>query len=249
MNRNQSSLWWGGLLILLGGAFLLESLGVFHIMGRFVWMVVLVGISLPFWLVYLSGRDQWWALIPGCVLAGVGVGVLMGGALTAIIINGSISLAFWLIYLADRQNWWALIPGWTMACVTAIILLGCIGLDWLIAPFVMFAIAAPFLLVYLLNPDQWWALIPGGIMAAIGVLLLAGVIMSSFSFWPIILILAGIWFIYRAFQPRPAAPASHSSQGVQSPRMQGVQSPRMQGVSQFEEPETPAPAAQPDEPR
>ena len=229
MNRSRHSLLWGGLLILLGLILLLETFGVIHFVSRLVWSLILISIGLPFLLVYLANRSQWWALIPGCTLAGVGAGVLVGGTLTAVIITASISLPFWLIYLTDRDNnWWALIPGWVMACVSTIILLAWIGLEWFIAPFVMFAIAAPFLLVYLLHREQWWALIPGGIMAIIGVFLLFAQTLRVAFLWPVVLILLGLGFIYRAFRPRPAAPPSPSI---------------------FAEPGEPDPAAQPDEPR
>ena len=228
MKSDRNALVWGGLLILLGFGFLLETLAVIHFMGQFIWAVALIGISLPFWLIYLTEQEQWWALFPSCILAGIGAGVLVGGALAAIIITASISLPFWLIYLKDRRNWWALIPGWTMICVSAIVLLGLIRMDWFIAPFVMFAIATPFLLVYILHRDQWWALIPGGVMTTIGFALLLSEIVTTLAFWPVFLILAGVWLVYRAVKPQRAASLP---------------------TSQYEELDPPASSAQPDQPR
>jgi hypothetical protein len=205
MERNRSAVIWGGLLILLGLVLLLETLGLVRFLGRFIWSAILVAGGLPFLLVYASNRNQWWALIPGFTLVGVGLGILAAGDLTSIIILGSISLPFWVIYLSDRRQWWALIPGWVMACVATIVLLGVIGLEWFIAPFVMFAIAAPFFLVYLLNPDQWWALIPAGIMTVIGILLIAGQVISTGVFWAVLLILLGLFFVYRAMRGGPSS--------------------------------------------
>jgi hypothetical protein len=235
MNRSRNSLVWGGLLILLGFAFLLESFGILHFMGRLIWTLVLLGIGLPFWLVYLSDRSQWWALFPSCVLTGIGLGVLVGGTLAGIIITAGISLPFWLVYLTDRRHWWALIPGWTMLSVSAIVFLSWVGLDWLIAPFVMFAIAAPFLVVYVVDRDQWWALIPGGIMATIGLFLLIGALTRGFAFWPVILIALGVWLIYRAFR-------AGDSGSVQAPAQDA-------SASRFEEPGPVDPSGEPDEPR
>ena len=142
------------------------------------------------------------------------MGILVQGEFAGIIITGSISLPFWLIYLNDRRNWWALIPGWVMLCVSAILLLDWVGLEWLISPFVNFAIAAPFLLVYTLDRKQWWALIPGGIMFAVGLLLLIVAIAKSFAFWPVLLIAGGIWLIYRALRPQSEVPVSSISSSV-----------------------------------
>jgi hypothetical protein len=205
MERNRSAVIWGGLLILLGLFLLLETLGLVRFISRFIWSAVFVAGGLPFLLVYASNRKQWWALIPGFTLVGVGLGILAAGDLTPIIILGSISLPFWVIYLNDRRQWWAMIPGWVLACVATIVLLGEIGLDWFVAPFVMFAIAAPFFLVYLLNPDQWWALIPAGIMTVIGILLIAGEVMRTGVFWAILLILLGLFFVYRAMRSGPSS--------------------------------------------
>lgn len=232
MKNNKSALLIGGLLIILGFGFLLESFGLIHIMSSIIWAVILVGISLPFWLIYLSEREQWWALFPASILAGIGLGVLLGGSWAGIIITASIGLPFWLLYLTDRNRWWALIPGWTMLCVSIIVLLDWLHMDWFIAPFVMFAIAAPFLLVYVLNREQWWALIPGGIMAVIGFGILLAEISSNIRFWPIFLILFGVWLIYRAYRPQRESTAEP-----------------LVVSSRFDPPEQPEPTVEPEEPR
>ena len=203
--KDRNALVWGGLLILVGTLVLLDNLGVIHFVSRLIWALVLAGIGAPFLFVYLSKRDQWWALIPGCIMVGIAGGVLVGGTLSGIIITASIGLPFYLIFLTDRDQWWALIPGWVMTAVSMIILLAWISLDWFIAPFVMFAISAPFLLVYIQNRTEWWALIPGGIMAGIGVLILVGTILSSGVIWAIMLISLGAWMIIRAFRPSSSA--------------------------------------------
>lgn len=237
MKNNRATMLIGGALILLGALLLLENLNLIHVIGRMVWSVGLIAVGLPFLLVFLSNREQWWALIPGSIMMGIGLGVLFRGEMAAIVINASISLPFWLIYLNDREQWWALIPGWVMACVTAIIVLAWIGMDWFVAPFVMFAIAIPFLLVYVLHRDQWWALIPGGIMAGIGGLILLGETLSSSFFWAAALILLGVWFIVRALRS-PGQPDA----GAVTP-------PPAADATRFEVEDLPDPAAEPDQPR
>src|SRR4030067_1217840 len=50
-------------------------------MGELGGFFVLAGIGLSFLLIYLTRRDYWWALIPGCTLVGIGGGVLAEGLL------------------------------------------------------------------------------------------------------------------------------------------------------------------------
>lgn len=47
---------------------------------------VLIAVSLPFFLVYLRDRKQWWALIPGGITAIVGLAFLVAGAATQLIV-------------------------------------------------------------------------------------------------------------------------------------------------------------------
>ena len=238
MKNNRQSMIWGTLLVLFGVLMLLETMNLIHIVGQVVWAIIVGGIGLPFLFVYLNDRQQWWALIPGVVLVGVGVGILVGGQLSGIIITFSVGLPFLLIYLNDRNNWWALIPAWVMTSVSLIIILDWVGLDNLIAPWVMFAIALPFLAVYATNRDQWWALIPAGITGIIGIGLLVGAVLTSGAFWGIAIIAAGLWLILRNFRSNQsvAAPASALQDEPDTP-------------SPFAAIDEPDPAARPQEPR
>lgn len=52
------------------------------------------------------------------------------------------------------------------------------------------------------DEKHWWALIPGGILAAIGAAVYMGgpalkVLETIGNFWPVILILIGVWVIFR----------------------------------------------------
>jgi hypothetical protein len=107
-----------------------------------------------------------------------------------------------------------------------IVLLGEIGLGWFIASFVMFAIAAPFFLVYLMNSEQWWALIPAGIMTAIGILIMAGQVISSGVFWAVLLILLGLFFIYRALRRDQSGSQVPTQESVPPEPQEPPQEPR-----------------------
>jgi len=91
---------------------------------------VLIAIALPFLLVFLRNREQWWALIPAYVLTAVGVMVgLTGlGVLDDLLIPAyvmfAIAIPFFVVFARDTKKWWALIPGGVLAVI---------GLSFLIA--------------------------------------------------------------------------------------------------------------------
>ena len=91
---------------------------------------VLAAIALPFLVVFVRNRDQWWALIPAYVLLAVGgmVGLIGSGVLDDLLIPAyvmfAIAIPFFVVYARNTKQWWALIPGG----ITAII-----GLSFLIA--------------------------------------------------------------------------------------------------------------------
>lgn len=96
------------------------------ITGGWVPFYVLGMVGLPFLVVYLVNRTNWWALIPAYVMFVVGTMVLL---IDARILNDfgvpsyimlAIALPFFVVYFSNKEQRWALIPG----SITGVIGLG-----------------------------------------------------------------------------------------------------------------------------
>jgi len=200
---------WGFLITAyaLWAVALLIALAVLDILpGGFVAVYVLAAIALPFLVVFVRNRENWWALIPAYVLLAIATMIaltewaVLPDAFVAPYVLMAIALPFIVVFLRDRGNWWALIPAYVLCAVglmVAWIDAGVLG-GFMIPAYVMFAIAVPFFVVYIGNPREWWPLIPGGIMAVIGsaFVLSAG---AARYLGAVALIVAGLLILLRQF--------------------------------------------------
>ncbi|TET99341.1 MAG: hypothetical protein E3J30_04800 [Anaerolineales bacterium] len=196
--------------------------------GEFLAAYVLSAIALPFIVVFLRDRSQWWALIPAYVLLAVAAMILLSetvllpDAFEATFVLTAIALPFLVVYLRNRAQWWPLIPAYVLLSIGIMIPLEELGVlsDFLVPAYVMFVIAIPFFVVYIRNPKQWWPLIPGGIMTAIG---LSFLLVEAFQYvFPALVILVGFWILIRSFTRKeplgdePSLPAEVGEGDLQS---------------------------------
>jgi hypothetical protein len=115
--------WWalipGGVLGAWGLGSVLAALGLPEAL---VPLIGFVGSALPFLFIFsLDRKKNWWALIPGGVMAFMGVvatlGTVVGEEWMATVVLWGIALIFVAIFLLDRRNGWALIPAGIMAVI------------------------------------------------------------------------------------------------------------------------------------
>ena len=193
----------GSLLILAGGLGFLQAFGFLQDASDIFWGFIFLVAGAAFLYVFVTG--QWWAVIPGLVLAGIGVLILLPEALQDLggaVFLGAIGLSFWLVYLSARERWWAIIPGGivsTLALVSAVpdklagIETGSIF---------FFGLALTFLMVAWLAGQAWGYWLAAG-LCVFGVFLLVTSQLSLASYLgAAALIIAGVFIIWRSLIAR-----------------------------------------------
>jgi hypothetical protein len=206
----------GVLLVAVGVLVLLQNLDVIRSGLSLLWSLLFLAGGAIFTYLYFKDRANWWAIIPGFTLLGLGVLILLswawpgiGDTLGTTLFLGAIGASFFVIYANHREHWWPIIPGGVLITVAFSTLL-----EDLLRPafdtgsLVLIGIGVTFLLVYLLSPSEkrlTWALYPAGILAAIGVII--GISTSPLMTFvgPVVLLAIGVYMVYRAVTARPKA--------------------------------------------
>ncbi len=202
----NSRMFWGALLILGGVLFLLQNLFGFQY-GDLFWALVLGLVGLFFLTIFFSNRANWWALIPGFTLLGVGLSVSLNliapslsSTLSGPIVLGSIGASFLVIYLLNREYWWAIIPCGVLLTLAIVISLENLLTEMGFVSIFFLGLAATFALVALVPTAEGkmqWAWIPAIVLALMGVIF--GAFSGAFMAYllPIALIVGGGILIFR----------------------------------------------------
>jgi hypothetical protein len=112
--------WWALIptWVLLSIAIMVLLLGLGLLRGGAVPLFVLSSVGLPFLVVYLLNRENWWALIPAWAMFTIGMMVFLIDAryLNDLAIPAyimfAVAIPFFVVFLSNRKkNRWALIPG------------------------------------------------------------------------------------------------------------------------------------------
>jgi hypothetical protein len=210
MKRNRSALIFGTLLVLLGILLLLESLEILQPFWAVTWTVLFGAGAVAFFYMYFADQEKWWALIPGFVLSGISLLILLGEFFPAIgdAIGGTIfllaiSASFWIVYLTNREHWWAVIPGGVLLSVAVVAALDNVETSFDTGGIVLLGIGLTFLLLSVLPTDEermTWPLIPGGILLLIGIVVMAEEVAVLQYLWPLALILGGLYLVLQNYR-------------------------------------------------
>ncbi len=215
MKREQGTIIWGIVLVVVGLLFLLQTFGFLEDVGDLVWGLAFALGGIVFTSVFIGNRARWWAIIPGLTLLGLGALIGIGALLPSYYENligaplflASISAAFWTIYLTQRRLWWAIIPGGVMASVAAVAFLDALPARFDSGWVMMLGLSATFAIVATVRSEQGprmtWALIPAGVLGLIGLALLFDTVSAVTYIVPVGLVLAGLYFVWRSVRSRP----------------------------------------------
>ena len=214
--RVPSNVVWGVLLLLAGVMLLLDYLEALPDEWIF-WTGAFTAGGVAFLYVFLTQHEKWWAAIPAGWLLGLaavtGWEELVGGDdRGAALLLGLGGLGFWAVYARRRANWWAVIPGGVLVTLAVMIAIDGGAGGATAGAVLFFGLAVTFALLTVLPGSRMrWPLIPAAVLTALGALTAlqaTGALELANLIWPVSLIGAGGYLIWRAVRPRhPHGPA------------------------------------------
>ena len=210
MKRFDIRIVFGFVLTIIGSIFLLENLGILHGGFNLLWAILVAGAGVAALYVFAINRENWWALIPGCTLTAVGLNIALGvfsqplqHMLGGGIILGGIALSFWMVFFTHRSYWWAIIPAGILSSIAFVDVLDSIFPYAQTDGLILIGFGMTFLLLGFLpgyENQLKWAFIPGGILSLIGILSLPFMGTLFNIIWPLALIGAGGYVIFKNFR-------------------------------------------------
>lgn len=194
-----------GLLLVFGGLLsLLGTMGILNNVGGIFWGVIWGVVGLFFLYILVNGRSNWWAAFPAFTFLGMSISSLLPASLDALsgmAFLGGLGLAFGWVYFTDTTRWWAIIPAGVLLTLGALSAVDeFTGLDG--SGFFFLGLGITFILVAILpgGGSRTWAFIPGVILLILGALATLPFEGLSQYVWPVVLILLGVYFVWRFFK-------------------------------------------------
>ncbi len=212
----------GLLLIVFGALLLAQNIGVASVVWGQVWALASIIAGFAAFIYAATGRERWWAAIPGGTALGIGIvlglpelDVAPKGDITSAIVLGGIAVGFWFVFMSNRAQWWSIIPAGVMTTLSVMPILEDRIHDDLVGSVFFLGLGATFLLLSILPPARYrqrWAAYPALACAGSGVIIGASALGIAGSFWGAVFIVSGGYLLVRNLARRRAT-AGVSSNG------------------------------------
>jgi hypothetical protein len=187
---------------------LVDSVG-----GEWVGAMFLLLIGLTFMFVFLNNRTRTWALIVAYVFGVLSIAPMLaaGGEMAAYfgpVFLFAVAVPFFVLYFRSLENWWAVIPAGALTVVAIIAAAAIAGYinderqGGYVNAFMMGGLAATFAVIWLRHAKPWARIVT----IVLGALAVGSVFFAASSqiFWPVAIILGGVYLLYTALRPRVA---------------------------------------------
>jgi len=203
--------WWalipGALMLFLA----MTTLLVDTIGGEWIGSMFLFLIALGFFAIYMNNQTRIWALIVAYVMFVLSIAPAMasGGQLAAYygpVFLFAVALPFFVLYFRSLQNWWAIIPAGTLTVIAVIAFAAIAG--WIndstqggfANAFLMGGLAATFAVVWLRHAKPWAKIVA----IILAIMAITSIFFVSYYelFWPVAIILAGVYLLFTALKPK-----------------------------------------------
>ncbi len=193
-----------GLLLLTGGTLaLLQTMGYLKDASNVFWGGIFIAIGLAFLALLLGGH--WWGVFPGFTLLALGIVIFLPDGvddLGGLVFLGGIGLSFWVSYFTSpRERWWALIPAGVLTTLAGMTIAAERFGEFQTAGFFFLGLSATFLLVALLAGMRWayWPALALGVMGVLG---LASLFEIANYIWAVAFMGMGVFLLFRYFSNR-----------------------------------------------
>jgi hypothetical protein len=178
-----------------------------------IWAVLFAAGGVTFLYFYYLNRDQWWAVIPGFAMLGIGAVIAVAEYgpssledVVGAIFLFSIGLSFLFVFLRNREMWWAVIPmGFCMTLGLIVVSDAILGASDVTGAIFFLGGAMTFGLVGILPSSAGnlaWAFIPAVVMLGIGSVVLAAAYEAFQVLGAGALVLFGLFLLTRTFMQR-----------------------------------------------
>jgi hypothetical protein len=205
--------WWalipGGVMLFLAlTTLLVDSTG-----GEWIGALFLFMVAISFLVVYMNDQTRIWALIVAYATAVLGIAPLMasGGndaAYFGPIFLFAVALPFYILYFRSIERWWAIIPAGALTIVALIAALAISGFirteteGAYVNALMMGGLAVTFAVIWLRHAKAW----ARTVTIVLAALAIASVFFVSYYqiYWPIAIVLVGIYLLFTGFRPKQA---------------------------------------------